>query len=297
MVTFIVASSWPYVDMAGILPIISKMAHSKKIKGIIFDIMKYAIHDGPGIRTTVFLKGCPLACWWCQNPESQKLEPEKISGGEHRKYSGLFYGADKGMIGHEVTVGRVMIEVEKDKIFYEYSGGGVTLSGGEPLMQPEFLSGLLKTCKKRGIHTALDTSGYAPWTVLKGILKYVDLFLYDLKLVDTNLHEKYTGEGNEIILDNLENLARNKANVVIRVPVITKITDTTDNIRAVGKFVRSLKGIEEVHLLPYNYLCKDKYQRIRREYVFKNTEPPSDAALQRMKQRLEESGLRVKIRG
>ena len=273
------------------------MSSSIKTQGIIFDIMKYAIHDGPGIRTTVFLKGCPLACWWCQNPESQKLEPEKIRGIERRKYSGLFYGKDKGMVGRVVTVEQAMVEVEKDKIFYDYSGGGVTLSGGEPLMQPNFLLGLLKASKKRGIHTALDTSGYAPWTVLRGVLKYVDLFLYDVKLMDTGLHEKYTGEGNEIILENLENLARNKAKIVIRLPVITKITDTADNILAVGKFVAGLKGIEELHLLPYNYLCKDKYQRIKREYMFKNTEPPSDVSLQSVKHRLETYGLRVKIRG
>jgi pyruvate formate lyase activating enzyme len=273
------------------------MARSKEIKGIIFDIMKYAIHDGPGIRTTVFLKGCPLACWWCQNPESQKPQPEKIRSSERRKYSALFYGKDKGMIGHEVTVEQVMIEVEKDKIFYEYSGGGVTLSGGEPLMQPDFLLGLLKASKKQGIHTALDTSGYGPWTIFKRILKYVDLFLYDLKLIDARLHEKYTGEDNRIVLENLENLAQSKARVVIRLPVITKVTDTADNIRAVGKFAEGLKGIEELHLLPYNYLCRDKYQRIRRAYAFKNIEPPSDAALQRMKRWLEAYGLRVKIRG
>ena len=201
------------------------------------------------------------------------------------------------MVGRVVTVEQAMVEVEKDKIFYDYSGGGVTLSGGEPLMQPNFLLGLLKASKKRGIHTALDTSGYAPWTVLRGVLKYVDLFLYDVKLMDTGLHEKYTGEGNKIILENLENLARNKAKIVIRLPVITKITDTADNILAVGKFVAGLKGIEELHLLPYNYLCKDKYQRIKREYMFKNTEPPSDVSLQSVKHRLETYGLRVKIRG
>jgi pyruvate formate lyase activating enzyme len=273
------------------------MAPSKKIKGIIFDIMKYAIHDGPGIRTTVFLKGCPLACWWCQNPVSQKPKPQKIRSSKRRKYSALFYGKDKGVIGYEVTVEQVMIEVEKDNIFYEYSGGGVTLSGGEPLMQPDFLLGLLKASKKRGIHTALDTSGYAPWRIFKRILKHVDLFLYDLKLMDARLHEKYTGEDNRIILANLEKLAQNKASVVIRLPMITKITDTADNIRAVGKFAEGLKGIEELHLLPYNYLCRDKYQRIRRAYAFKNIEPPSDAALQRMKRWLEAYGLRVKIRG
>ncbi|KPL14461.1 hypothetical protein AMJ74_03335 [candidate division WOR_3 bacterium SM1_77] len=273
------------------------MASGKENKGIIFDIMKYAIHDGPGIRTTVFLKGCPMTCWWCQNPESQKLEPEKVDGIDHRKYSNLFCGKEKGMIGHEVTVEQVMVEVEKDMIFYEYSNGGITLSGGEPLMQPDFLLGLLRASKKQDIHTALDTSGYAPWAIFSSLLNYVDLFLYDLKLMDDRMHEKYTRVSNSVILENLEKLVRSKANVVIRVPIITNITDKADNIRAIGNFIGSLKGIEELHLLPYNYLCKDKYQRIKREYVFKNLEPPSEAALQRIEKRFEAFGLRVKIRG
>lgn len=273
------------------------MVRGNKNKGIVFDIMKYAIHDGPGIRTTVFLKGCPLTCWWCQNPESQKLEPEKVAGIDRRKYFNLLYGKDKDMIGHEVTVEQVMTEVEKDVIFYEYSHGGVTLSGGEPLMQPDFLLCLLKASKKRDIHTALDTSGYAPWAIFRSLLHYVDLFLYDLKLMDDSMHEKYTGVSNSIILENLEKLVQSKVNVVIRMPIITSITDKADNISAIGNFIESLNGIEELHLLPYNYLCKDKYQRIKREYVFRNIEPPSEAALQRIKKRFDAFGLRVKIRG
>jgi pyruvate formate lyase activating enzyme len=273
------------------------MALRKKNKGIVFDIMKYAIHDGPGIRTTVFLKGCPLVCWWCQNPESQQLAPEKIPGIDGRKYSQLFYDKEKRTIGHMSTVDQVMAEVEKDMIFYDYSGGGVTFSGGEPLMQPDFLLALLKASKKKGIHTALDTSGYAPWAVFKRILPYVDLFLYDLKLMCNELHEKYTGVSNKIILRNLKKLRHHKASVVIRMPVIAGITDEVDNIRAIGSFIGGLKGVEELHLLPYNSLCKDKYQRIERDYALENLEPPSDAALRRIKKRFEGLGLHVKIRG
>ena len=139
-------------------------------KGFIFDIKKFAIHDGPGIRSTVFLKGCPLECWWCHNPEGQNLEPEKMEG--------------KDIVGEEVTVDWVIKEIEKDRIFYDQSGGGVTFSGGEPLMQPEFLQQLVLECKKRGIHTTLDTSGYAPADVFIPFIDIVDLFLYDLKIID-----------------------------------------------------------------------------------------------------------------
>lgn len=274
-----------------------RMARVKQNKGIIFDIMRYAIRDGPGIRTTVFLKGCPLACKWCQNPESQRLEPEKVDAIDRRKYSNLFYTKDGSIIGRQVTVSQIMAEVNKDRIFYEYSGGGVTFSGGEPLMQPNFLLDLLKASKKKGLHTTLDTSGHASWVVLRRILKYVDLFLYDLKLMDERAHQKYTGEGNELILDNLKRLVRNEANIIVRIPVITGITDKHENIRKIGEFVRSIKGIEELQLLPYNYLCKDKYQRMKREYAMQHIKPTPDGSLRKIKTQLETYGLRVKIEG
>jgi pyruvate formate lyase activating enzyme len=274
-----------------------RMPRVKQNKGIIFDIIRYAIHDGPGIRTTVFLKGCPLACWWCQNPESQKSEPEKVNAIDRRKYSNLFYGEDANIIGREVTIAQVMAEVDKDRIFYEYSGGGVTFSGGEPLMQPDFLLGLLMAGKKKGLRTALDTSGHASWASVRRIMKYVDLFLYDLKIMDERVHQKYTGEGNELILDNLKRLVRNKANIIVRIPVITGITDKKDNIRQIGEFVHEIKGIEQMHLLPYNYLCKDKYQRMKREYAMQHIKPTSDRSLLKIKASLETYGLHVKIEG
>jgi pyruvate formate lyase activating enzyme len=266
-------------------------------KGMIFDIIKYAIHDGPGIRTTVFLKGCPLACCWCQNPESKNLEPEKILDMNRRKYSHLFYNEDKNIIGRSVTVKQVMTEVEKDSIFYKYSGGGATFSGGEPLMQPDFLLTLLKASKKKKIHTALDTSGYAPWKVFKRVMDYVGLFLYDLKLMNSDEHREYTGEDNTVILENIEKLARRKANIVIRIPVITGITDKQKNIRAIGEFLQSIRGIELVDLLPYNYLCEDKYQRMRRDYSLKHIETPTEKRLHEIEKLLETYGLSVKIDG
>ncbi len=273
------------------------MRRNGQIKGIVFDIVKYAIHDGPGIRTTVFLKGCPLSCWWCQNPESKTMLPEKASGVDRRKYLHLFRDCGKGVVGHEVTVKQVMAEVEKDVVFYRYSGGGVTYSGGEPLMQPDFLLALLKASKKKNIYTVLDTSGYAPWSIFKRIMDYVDLFLYDLKIMDNETHQKYTGEGNSLILANVEKLAHNRANIVIRIPIITGITDLSDNICAIGEFLRPISGIELVHLLPYNYLCKDKYQRMKKDYRLGNLNPPTEKKLNEIKNMLRTYGLHVKIGG
>jgi pyruvate formate lyase activating enzyme len=273
------------------------MRRVKRPVGVIFDIIKYAVHDGPGIRTTVFLKGCPLKCLWCQNPESQKTEPEKVTDVYGRKYSALFSGKDKNTIGHEVTVEQVMSEVKKEMIFYEHSGGGVTFSGGEPLMQPEFLLRLLKESKKHGIHTAVDTSGHAPWSVLKRIMKYTDLFLYDLKLMADSEHKKYTGVGADLILKNFEKLAMGGAQIVIRFPLIPGITDKSDNVRAIGSFSKSLKHVDTMHILPYNYLCKDKYRRMGKRYLLEDLAPPSNSALRAIGRRFEAYDLQVRIRG
>lgn len=273
------------------------MARKRCPTGIIFDIIKYAVHDGPGIRTTVFLKGCPLRCRWCQNPESQKVAPERFRDVYGRKYSKIFSGKDVRTIGHEVSVRHVISEVEKDKIFYDYSGGGVTFSGGEPLMQADFLLSLLKECKKRDIKTAVDTCGYAPWSAFKSILEYSDLFLYDLKLMDDEEHVAYTGLGTDLILNNLRKLASAEVRVVARFPIIPGITDSSDNVRAVGSFLMSLKSIDTIHLLPYNYLCKDKYKRMGIKYSFEELEPPSNGELRAIGRIMQEYDLMVKTRG
>jgi pyruvate formate lyase activating enzyme len=271
--------------------------HAKSPVGVIFDIVKYAVHDGPGIRTTVFMKGCPLRCLWCQNPESQQIEPERIRGVRDRKYSGIFFGQDKNTVGHVVTVEQVVSELKKDTVFYEHSGGGVTFSGGEPLMQPDFLLSLLRESKKQGMHTAVDTSGYVPWADFKRIIRYVDLFLYDLKLMDDAEHVKYTGASNSLIMMNLKRLAKHKAHISIRFPVITGITDSPNNLRAIGRFLYDLNGIDTLDLLPYNYLCKDKYRRMGVEYALEGIEPPSNRRLQAIGKRLRTYGLKTRIRG
>ena len=200
--------------------------------GFIFDIKKFAIHDGPGIRTTVFLKGCVMDCWWCHNPESQNLEPEKII-----KVNQLNIHET---IDRKVSVDEVLEEVEKDRVFYEESGGGVTFSGGEALTQPEFLYSLLEKSKEKNIHTTLDTTGYVKWEILEKISNMVDLFLYDLKLFDDELHQKYTGVSNKLILENLLKLDANKNKIIIRIPIIPTLTDTEGNLEQLAIFIKNL---------------------------------------------------------
>ncbi|NIM65411.1 MAG: glycyl-radical enzyme activating protein [Candidatus Latescibacteria bacterium] len=231
------------------------------LSGTIFDIKKFAIHDGPGIRTTVFFKGCPLNCWWCHNPEGLKAELETLSVRVRSADSNSPHADKKEIVGHQVTVETVMEEIEKDVIFYDQSGGGVTLSGGEPLMQEEFLCALLEACKSRRINTAVDTSGYARWTLFERISGLVDEFLYDLKLIDDEYHSKYAGVSNELILENLRKLSEKEEKVIVRIPMIPGITDTGLNLEAIIGFLAPLKSIREIDLLPYNKLAEDKFKK------------------------------------
>ncbi len=267
-----------------------------KETGVIFDIKHFAVHDGPGIRTTVFFKGCPLSCWWCHNPESKNSNPEKIES-TSMILSGTGKKCDKDIIGREVQVSDVMDELLKDVIFYDESGGGVTFSGGESLMQPEFLASLLKECKKNGIHTCIDTSGYASKQILDTVIDNVDLFLYDLKLMMNEEHEKYTGVGNEIIQQNLEYICEKQKQVVVRIPIIPNITDTTGNILQLGEYVSGLNCIIRVDLLPYNQMGEEKYRRLGKQYLLNNISPPSEERMFQIKEKLETFNLKVKIGG
>jgi pyruvate formate lyase activating enzyme len=228
--------------------------------GTIFDIKKYAIHDGPGIRTTVFFKGCPLDCWWCHNPESRHTGVERI------EVRSRIHGADREIvkeeiIGREVTIKEVMTEVLKDVIFYDQSGGGVTFSGGEPLHQIDFLTALLQACKDHHIHTAVDTSGCAPPEDFARINGLVDLYLYDLKLMDEQIHVKLTGASNQLILENLSILAQHDLDIQVRVPLIPGITDTEENLDAILAYLDRLNKVNEVCLLPYNVLGENKRRK------------------------------------
>ncbi len=236
------------------------------MNGTIFDIKKFAIHDGPGIRTTVFFKGCPLDCWWCHNPEGRKLETETLSVKPGGDASDSCIPARTVVIGRDVSVASVMDEVMKDVIFYDESGGGVTFSGGEPMMQPEFLLVLLQACKENGLNTAVDTSGYAPWDDFKKIYDLIDLFLYDLKLMDDESHVKYTGVSNKLILENLARLSSMGSKVEPRIPLIPGITDTEENLEAIAEFLTPQKNIRHVVLLPYNRLGEDKFRKFDLTY-------------------------------
>ncbi len=274
--------------------------------GLIFDIRRYAVHDGPGIRTTVFLKGCPMGCWWCHNPESQSSEVELIFRETRCSHCGECINAcpqgaitwmvdlpatdysicihcgtcaevcptqARELIGRAWTVSDAMTLIRRDVAFYDESNGGVTLSGGEPLYQPAFTTALLRACKAEDLHTALDTSGFSPWKTLDDLRTYVDLFLYDIKLMDDNLHRQYTGVSNRLILDNLQRLAGFGHKLILRVPLIHGITDGEDNIRAIVELAQSLPNIQRVDLLPYHDAARLKYQRLGLEYPL----PPSTA--------------------
>jgi len=293
--------------------------------GIIFNIQRYSIHDGPGIRTTVFLKGCPLNCWWCQNPESQlsgqemvfwedrcigcgacslncpsgaiQMENNKPVTDKNKcnlcgKCSRICPAQAREMIGKKLTAEEIIKEVEKDLVFYEESGGGVTFSGGEPLEQSEFLEELLNGCREKKIHTTVDTTGYISWEILNKISPKVDLFLYDLKIMDNEKHKKYTGVSNEIILENLKKLTSVHNNIFVRFPVIPGINDDYQNIRKMGEFLSSLK-IAQVNLLPYHHIGIDKYKRLGNKYKLVDIQPPSEEQLSEVSAILRKFDLNV----
>jgi len=300
------------------------------ITGTIFDIKKFSLHDGPGIRTTVFFKGCDMRCRWCHNPESHRLEPELMFRPDrcigcqscltvctqkaislnddvitHQKEKCIQCGrcADvcnaqaREMVGRESTVEEVMTEIEKDLPFYVQSGGGVTFSGGEPLLQKDFLSALLHSCKARGIHTAVDTCGYADWKDIDSIRNQTDLFLYDLKLVDDVLHRKHTGVTNKNILRNLQKLSDGGQDIIIRVPIVPGITDTKENIHHIGELTMRLSHLRRLDILPYFHIAAEKYQRLHRVYDLTETRPPSAERMSQIADLLRDFGLKVHIGG
>lgn len=259
----------------------------------VFDFKRFSVHDGPGIRTTVFLKGCPLSCWWCHNPESQQLQPEKAV----RKYiiEGVSH-CETETVGKQMSVDEVLRELLKDQIYYDESGGGVTISGGEPLMQHALTKQLLQQCKAEGLHTALDTTGYAPDKVFDSIIDLPDLFLFDLKLMDNTEHRKYTGVSNVSILKNLEKLSVNKKRVMLRFPVIPGITDTPENIAAIKATMHRLH-FTEIAILPFHSIANHKYQKFGMENKMEGVDALSERDLFPLKAELEAEGFKVIING
>ena len=264
--------------------------------GFIFDIKKYSINDGPGIRTTVFFKGCPLKCWWCHNPESQRTFPEKFDGSFSR-WNSLKDSSKKNFIGSEISVPEVMAEIQKDFPFYEESKGGVTFSGGEPMMQIDFLSSLLSECKEKDINTAIDTTGYTDFMNIERIYDTTNIFLYDLKFIDNKKHMLYTGVSNGMILENLQRLCSMGNKVVLRIPIIPTLTDTEKNLYETINFISALKNIPEVNLLPYHKSGGAKYEKMKIENKVSHLEPPTDEEMQIIKNKFLNVSHTVKIGG
>jgi len=292
--------------------------HESPLQGLVFSIDRFVGEDGPGIRTTVFLKGCPLRCVWCHSPESISPKPQLLFHSNRCIGCGacveacprdaqvvspterhvLWERCDNcgdcvpvcpsaalEMCGEWLSVEQVIETIEKDLVYYRNSGGGVTFCGGEPTMQHEFLLACLEACRNAGIHTALDTCGHVKWSVLEKMLPYIDLFLYDVKHMDSARHKELTGVGNELILDNLKRIAQQGKPIWVRIPLIPGCNDSEDNLRAVAEFVAPMESVEKISLLPYNVVTGAKYQSIGEKYQLEHVVPNSkdeDVALARM---------------
>jgi pyruvate formate lyase activating enzyme len=295
---------------------------------VIFDLQRFSVHDGPGIRSLVFLKGCPLRCPWCANPESQRFEPELMleagrcircgacltacpRGAAHRTASGIAqdaarcagcgrcaevcYAEGRVLAGRRVTAGGVLAEVLRDEPFFRNSGGGVTLGGGEPLAQPDFAAALLRLCRARGLHTAIETCGQAPWTACEDVRPWTDVFLFDLKHVDGERHRAATGADLARILTNLDRLA-DGAQVVVRVPLIPGFNDAPDVVSALAERARAA-GVREMRLLPYHRLGQSKYARLGRAYAFAHAAPLAPAQIEALVVAAAATGVRVRVGG
>jgi len=301
------------------------------IIGVVFHIIHGSFVDGPGVRTTVFLKGCPLRCVWCCNPEGQNIHPElkvtstlcnlcgrcvkvcpvnaiKLNVNDEKvavdrelctnclKCVEVCYIKALDVFGRYMSVDEVFNIVRRDKDFYEESGGGVTIGGGEPTFQPQFTYALLKKCKEDGIHTALDTNGYAPTEETFKVLQEADLRLYDIKGMNPQEHLKNTGVSNEVILANLKRLDSVRKPVIVRMPIVPGYNDSEENIKSAAEFLSKLRIVERVDLLPYHEYGKIKYKQLGREYKV-NTSPPTENKLKEIKSTLESYGLKVQIGG
>lgn len=303
--------------------------------GFVFNIQRFSIHDGPGIRTTVFMKGCPLHCWWCHNPEGRDPKPAVSMLPERCIECGACVGicpngiavplalnasgrtnghrctvcgscaevcpsGARTIVGRSYTVADIMKEIDKDRIFYDESAGGVTFSGGEPLSpkpNADFLLACLEACRDRGYHRVVDTSGFAPRETILAVARLTDLFLYDLKLLDERRHRQYVGVSSHPILENLKALSRMGSNVWIRIPLIPGINDDEENLDQTGFFIASLDRPYPVHVLPYHKVGGDKYRRLGEDYALSHLEPPEREHTEAAAERLRSFGLKVKIGG
>ncbi|MGN1445841.1 MAG: glycyl-radical enzyme activating protein [Eubacteriales bacterium] len=256
-------------------------------RGRIFDIQRYSIHDGPGIRTIVFLKGCFLRCRWCCNPESQEFKVQEMT----------MNGSTK-TVGQDITVGELLPELEKDQMYYWRSGGGVTLSGGEAMAQPDFAEALLRACHEHGMNTAIETTACANRAVVERLVPHIDYVMMDIKHMDSAKHKAFTNQPNEKILDNARWIAEHAASLTIRVPVVPTFNDTVPEIQAIARFAGSLPGVKALHLLPYHRLGQDKYTGLGRTYTLPSILPPPPAHMAELKAAAESvCDLHVQIGG
>lgn len=296
-------------------------------EGLIFDIKRFSVHDGPGVRTTVFLKGCKLRCMWCDNPESINPKPEILlyagkcigcgtcfkvcpnrahridASGKRTFIRNLCdlcgrciescYSEALMMAGRKVSVDDVMAVVREDAKFYKISGGGVTLSGGEPLLQSEFSMAILKQCKTEGFHTAIETSGNVAWEAIEQVLPYVDMWLYDFKHISSQFHKRYTGVSNRLILNNLRRLSNYDISIEIHMPIIPTINDSRKTIEATARLFKSLNNIMAVKLIPYHRLAGSKYQSLGRKNTMPNQTSPSKSRLREIARWIRKYDLKV----
>ena len=238
------------------------------VSGTVFDMRRGVSKDGPGLRTCVFLKGCPLRCVWCHNPESQSAEIERAVTTDE-------------VCGRIMSADEVMAEVRRDAVFYDSSGGGVTFTGGEPMMQADFLFALASAAHADGIHVAVDTSGFAPWAAFERMLPVVDLFLYDLKCIDSGRHRELTGVENRLMLENLLRLDRAGAKIWIRCPLVPGLNDSDGDLAALKEFVRRLRNMEKLEICPYHPLGIEKYAKFGKPLLYGNKNSASGKDVER----------------
>jgi pyruvate formate lyase activating enzyme len=300
-----------------------------KRNGTVFDIQRFSVHDGPGIRTLVFLKGCSLKCEWCANPESQAFTPELLfdparciacenclilctHGAVYKQGERILfekercigcgactekcYAEARVLKGRKMTVEAVVAEVLKDEAFYSDSGGGVTLSGGEPLDQPGFSEGILRACKSLALHTAVETAGHVPWSSFERIIPFTDLFLFDIKHTDPNKLKEFTKGDAARILQNLKKLVTRAKQIIVRTPVIPGFNDSPEEIQKIARLVKSL-GIKELHMLPYHRYGQSKYRLMGRKYVFQGPQQVEADRMLALQDTASREGLKVRVGG
>ena len=266
------------------------------MKGLIFSVKRYSVHDGPGIRVTFFMKGCPLACLWCHNPEGISPFPETVVR-TNRIGDKEFSKSEE--VGIYYSIEDILEILKKEKVFFEKSNGGVTFSGGEPMLQSEFLLEVLKACKANGYHTAVDTSGYSSSENIKSVIPFTDLFLFDIKHLDNLKHIELTSVSNTLILENYKLLIRSGKDIMVRIPFIPGYNDDPENIENMRNFLKATKtgSLKKVSLLPYHKIGSSKYKRFNIPYRMESVEQPTKERMKYLKNFFEETGVKVKIGG